>query len=135
MTNRDLDDLVAELNAPARKAKKRTDGRTDGATTVPRAGESLMDARRRLDRSGLLITECSRRSVRSVSAGRSESQRRLLLVDAAIPLVHSGPCIEALYDEENSDDLALVTCSACLARRARVKPLTWSQTRRAKEIA
>lgn len=57
-------------------------------------------------------------------------QRRLLLVDETVLLVHSGPCIEALWDEEDSGDPAQVTCPHCIARRTRVKAMTWAQRRR-----
>lgn len=58
------------------------------------------------------------------------TQGRLLLVDRAIPRLHSGPCIEALRDEQDTDDPDKVTCPDCLKRRARVKPLTWAQEQR-----
>ena len=52
-------------------------------------------------------------------------------LDARAGAVHSGPCIEALRDEIDTDDPMKVTCSYCLERSARVKPLTYAQQRRA----
>lgn len=60
---------------------------------------------------------------------RRVRQERLLLASKATPRLHAGPCIEALWDEEDTDDPALVTCPFCLeqiAERQR-KPLIWRQ--------
>lgn len=59
-------------------------------------------------------------------------QDSLLLVDAAVPFVYGGPCIEALRDEVDAENPADVTCPHCLERAARAarRPLTFAQRRR-----
>jgi hypothetical protein len=61
---------------------------------------------------------------------KNARQESLLLGRDATPLLHGGPCIEALWDEDDADDPANVTCPHCLAQRARPKKLTWAQERR-----